>query len=67
MACSSTNLPGEVNQGMPVNDEMKADLWRFALGRWQDKRFEQACLHLQDDYQVLVSLLLCGLWPAAPG
>ncbi len=67
MACSSTNLPGEVNQGMPVNDEMKADLWRFALGRWQDKRFEKACLHLQDDYQVPVSLLLCGLWLAASG
>ncbi len=52
---------------MPVNDEMKADLWRFALGCWQDKAFEKACLHLQDDYQVPVSLLLCGLWLAASG
>ncbi|MEP5230526.1 MAG: TIGR02444 family protein [Alloalcanivorax sp.] len=52
---------------MPVSDEIKPDLWRFALGRWQDKVFEKACLHLQDDYQVPVSLLLCGLWLAESG
>jgi len=52
---------------MPVSDEIKPDLWRFALGRWQDKAFEKACLHLQDDYQVPVSLLLCGLWLAESG
>lgn len=46
---------------------MKQDLWRYALLRWQDRDFEQACLHLQDDFQVPVSLLLCGLWLAECG
>ncbi len=46
---------------------MKQDLWRYALLRWQDRAFEQACLRLQDDYQVPVSLLLCGLWLAEAG
>jgi len=50
-----------------VSDEIKPDLWRFALGRWQDKAFEKTCLHLQDEYQVPVSLLLCGLWLAELG
>lgn len=46
---------------------MKQDLWRYALLRWQDRQFEQVCLHLQDDFQVPVSLLLCGLWLAECG
>ncbi len=46
---------------------MKQDLWRYALLRWQEKPFEQACLRLQDDFQVPVSLLLCGLWLAECG
>ena len=50
-----------------MDDTVKQDLWRYALGRWQDKAFEQACLTLQDTYQVPVSLLLCGLWLAATG
>ena len=50
-----------------MDDTVKQDLWRSALGRWQDKAFEQACLTLQDTYQVPVSLLLCGLWLAASG
>ncbi len=52
---------------MPVSNTIKPDLWRFALGRWQDKAFEKGCLHLQDEYQVPVSLLLCGLWLAEQG
>tara|TARA_B100000676_G_scaffold309178_1_gene372034 strand:+ start:460 stop:924 length:465 start_codon:yes stop_codon:yes gene_type:complete len=50
-----------------VDDSIKQDLWRYALGRWQDKDFERACLHLQDDFQVPVALLLSGLWLAASG
>ena len=46
---------------------IKQDLWRYALARWQDKDFERACLHLQDDFQVPVALLLAGLWLAASG
>ena len=41
-----------------MDNSIKQDLWRYALGRWQDKDFERACLHLQDDYQVPVALLL---------
>ncbi|BAP13115.1 MAG: hypothetical protein AOY29_10830 [Alcanivorax borkumensis] len=52
---------------MPVSNKIKTDLWRFALGCWQDKAFENGCLHLQDEYQVPVSLLLCGLWLAEAG
>jgi len=50
-----------------VDDLIKQDLWRYALARWQDKDFERACLHLQDDFQVPVALLLSGLWLAASG
>lgn len=50
-----------------MSNEIQPDLWRFALGHWQDKAFEKACLHLQDEYQVPVSLLLCGLWLAELG
>ncbi|WP_370519486.1 TIGR02444 family protein [Alcanivorax sp. DP30] len=50
-----------------MDDTVKQDLWRYALLRWQDRKFEQACLHLQDDFQVPVSLLLCGLWLAECG
>ena len=50
-----------------MDNSIKQDLWRYALGRWQDKDFERACLHLQDDYQVPVALLLSGLWLAASG
>ncbi|MGJ3257768.1 MAG: TIGR02444 family protein [Alcanivorax sp.] len=50
-----------------MDDLIKQDLWRYALGRWQDKDFERACLHLQDDYQVPVALLLAGLWLAESG
>ena len=46
---------------------MKQDLWRYALLRWQEPSFEQACLRLQDEFQVPVSLLLCGLWLADNG
>jgi len=50
-----------------VDDSIKQDLWRYALARWQDKDFERACLHLQDDFQVPVALLLSGLWLAESG
>lgn len=50
-----------------MDDLIKQDLWRYALARWQDKGFERACLHLQDDFQVPVALLLCGLWLAESG
>ncbi|MCG8393697.1 MAG: TIGR02444 family protein [Pseudomonadales bacterium] len=50
-----------------MDDSIKQDLWRYALTRWQDTAFEKACLHLQDEFQVPVSLLLCGLWLAASG
>lgn len=50
-----------------MDDLIKQDLWRYALARWQDKDFERACLHLQDDFQVPVALLLSGLWLAASG
>ncbi|MQX52519.1 TIGR02444 family protein [Alcanivorax sediminis] len=50
-----------------MDDTVKQDLWRYALLRWQDRDCEQACLHLQDDFQVPVSLLLCGLWLAECG
>lgn len=50
-----------------MDDLIKQDLWRYALARWQDKDFERACLHLQDDFQVPVALLLAGLWLAASG
>ncbi|WP_300411411.1 TIGR02444 family protein [uncultured Alcanivorax sp.] len=50
-----------------MDDSIKQDLWRYALGRWQDKDFERACLHLQDEYQVPVALLLSGLWLAESG
>lgn len=53
--------------GETVDDTVKQDLWRYALLRWQDREFEQACLHLQDDFQVPVSLLLSGLWLAECG
>ncbi|MDX1804693.1 MAG: TIGR02444 family protein [Alcanivorax sp.] len=38
------------------------DLWRYALGRWQQPAFERCCLRLQDQFSVPVSLLLTGLW-----
>ena len=50
-----------------MDETVKQDLWRYALLRWQNREFEQACLRLQDDYQVPVSLLLCGLWLAESG
>ena len=43
------------------------DLWRYALGRWQQRGFERCCLKLQDDFSVPVSLLLTGLWLADRG
>lgn len=46
---------------------MNQDLWRYALLRWQDRTFEQGCLRLQDEFQVPVSLLLCGLWLTEAG
>ena len=45
--------------------ESAPTLWHYALSRWKQPAFEKACLRLQDEAGIPISLLLFGLWLAA--
>lgn len=46
---------------------LSSPLWQFALGLWQEPSNVANLMHLQNQYQARVNMLICALWLGKQG